>query len=66
MKKPGRWIEYLICSSGPEPVEKPNLKPDYEHYAERQLKPVADTILTFMDTSYDEIVGGQMSMFGNT
>ena len=63
MSSPGRWIEYLICRSGPEPIEKPDLQPDYDHYAERQLKPVADTVLAFLDTSYDEIVGGQMHMF---
>lgn len=63
MQQPGRWIEYLICASGPEPIEKQPLTPDYNHYAERQLKPVADTILTFLDTSYDEIVGGQLSLF---
>jgi DNA polymerase-2 len=63
MRAPGRWIEYLICKSGPEPIEKPNLQPDYDHYAERQLKPVADTVLAFLDTGYDEIVGGQVHMF---
>ena len=63
MQKPGRWVEYLICKSGAEPIEIPGLIPDYDHYAERQLKPVADTILTFLDTSYDAIIGGQLSMF---
>ena len=69
LEHPGRWIEYVICGSGPEPVidgefQSPGLAPDYDHYSERQLKPVADTILGFLHTSFDEIVGGQIELFG--
>ncbi len=61
-KHPGRWVEYTICHSGPEPVGHPGM-PDYDHYSERQLKPVADTILQFLGTGYDDIIGGQMEIF---
>jgi DNA polymerase-2 len=36
---------------------------DYEHYVERQIKPVADQILRFLDTDFDELVSRQMSLF---
>lgn len=64
LANPGRFIEYVICASGPEPVAGGHPPPDYDHYAERQLKPVADTILLALGSGYDEIVGGQMELFG--
>ncbi len=70
LEKVGKFIEYAICTTGPEPKalfrdseRAPTI--DYEHYADRQLKPVADTILNFLDTSFDEIIGGQMEMFSS-
>ena len=63
-----RWIRYVICRDGPQPVTDDSaalaaLKPDYDHYSERQLKPVADAILPFVGVSYDELVGGQIDLF---
>lgn len=63
LERPGRRVEYIICASGPEPAVPGAPPPDYDHYSERQLKPVADTILVPIGTSYDEIVGGQMELF---
>ncbi|KAA3634736.1 MAG: DNA polymerase II [Proteobacteria bacterium] len=63
LDKPGRFIEYVICPGGPEPAGPAAPRPDYEHYSERQLKPVADTILLAIGTSFDEIVGGQYQLF---
>jgi DNA polymerase-2 len=63
LSHPGRYVEYVICPSGPEPLGGDTPPPDHDHYSERQLKPVADTILHAIGTSYDEIVGGQFELF---
>ena len=58
-----KWIEYVITPSGPEPVELLTVKPDYEHYLERQLAPAADALLNFLETSFDAITNAQMEIF---
>lgn len=57
------WIEYYISINGPEPdlcLESPL---DYEHYLSKQIKPIADGILYFLDENFDEIYNKQMRMF---
>lgn len=49
-------IQYVMTTDGPEPVEAIKHDLDYDHYAEKQLKPVADSILSFMDTDFDTVV----------
>ena len=63
LDKPGKSVEYLITHAGPEPLEALRSPIDHPHYEERQLKPVADGILYFLGTSFDEIVQRQISMF---
>lgn len=60
---PGRSIEYVITLNGPEPAAALHSQPDYEHYVERQLAPVADGILGFLGTRFDRLVDDQMTMF---
>ncbi len=59
----GDWVEYLITLNGPEPVQFRRSSIDYSHYIERQLKPVADSILHFLNTSFDQIVDRQLGLF---
>ena len=58
-----REIRYVITSRGPEPVELPHGRLDYEHYLSRQLAPVADGILQLLDTSFAEVAGAQLGLF---
>ncbi len=52
-----RVIKYVMTKKGPEPIENlDKVKIDYDHYIEKQLKPIADSLLIFFDTSFDEIV----------
>ncbi len=60
---PGRWISYLITVNGPEPSEERTSEIDYQHYLEKQLEPVADGILHFLDNSFERINGAQISLF---
>ncbi len=63
LDKPGRWVRYVITSTGPEPVRGELPKPDYDHYRERQLAPAANGILHFLDTSFEAITDAQLAIF---
>jgi len=63
LSEPGSAVSYVITRSGPEPVEEVIPAPDYEHYRERQLAPVADGILHFVGTRFDEVTGAQLAFF---
>ena len=41
-------IEYFMTLDGPEPVQNLKHKIDYEHYIEKQIKPIADQILVVL------------------
>jgi DNA polymerase-2 len=60
---PGHLIRYYITVNGPQPVEKRSAPPDYEHYIESQLKPIADSILEMQGTSFDKLLSGQQELF---
>jgi len=59
----GGWINYVITLAGPEPLEVRTAAIDYEHYLSRQLQPVADAILPFVDDDFSTLVGGQLGLF---
>ncbi len=63
LEHPGRWIRYVITRHGPEPVVEGIPKPDYAHYQEKQLAPIADAILGFVGSSFDSIAGQQLTFF---
>ncbi len=52
-------IEYVITTDGPEPLEKQTAKLDYDHYVEKQIKPIADSILSFQEKSFEDIIAKQ-------
>ena len=57
------WISYLITVNGPEAIDFQSGAIDYQHYIEKQLKPVADAILPFTQYDFSLIVDDQMSLF---
>ena len=64
----GAWlaqgsISYLMTAGGPEPVGYTALAPDYEFYIERQLEPIADAILGFLNDSMANLFGRQLGLF---
>ncbi len=56
-------IEYVFTTSGAEPHEFRQSPIDYNHYLEKQLKPVADGILPFVGKHFDDITAPQMGLF---
>ena len=63
LDRPGRYIEYVMTTAGPEPVGKTSARLDYNHYLTRQLAPAADGILQFLDTDFMRLGGRQLSLF---
>jgi len=57
-------VYYVITKRGPIPVELKHTDIDYEHYIEKQLKPIADSVLILLGESFDSIVqSDQLSFF---
>jgi len=59
----GDWITYVVTLNGAEPVEAQQSPLDYQHYVDKQLMPVADSILHFMEQNMADLVDTQMSLF---
>ncbi len=57
------WIEYYMTLNGPQTKEHLSAPLDYQFYIDRQLEAVADGILPFIDTCFNEIVTSQLSFF---
>ena len=51
-------IEYLITIDGPEPIQNIKNKINYEHYIQKQIKPIADSVLSFFNTNFEELLKG--------
>ncbi len=56
-------IEYYITLNGPEPREYLKSRIDYQHYIDKQLKPVADAILPFIGRQFESISLPQLGLF---
>lgn len=61
--RPGSEVRYYMTTAGPQPVEKQTAPLDFDHYLDRQIRPVADSILPFIGLDFDAIVGGQRDFF---
>lgn len=59
----GAWIGYLITVAGPEPLETRRSAIDYDHYIQRQLRPVADAILPFVGDDFAALIERQLGLF---
>ncbi|OOF08043.1 DNA polymerase II [Salinivibrio sp. MA427] len=59
----GGWIEYVITVNGPEPCMYRCSPMDYQHYIDKQLKPIADGILPFIGKEFDTLALPQLGLF---
>jgi len=57
------WISYVMTTSGPEPIEYHASQLDYDHYIEKQIKPIADAVLPFIGHDFDAITSDQIELF---
>jgi len=53
----GRIIAYVMTVAGPEPVGATTAPPDYDHYIEHQLAPIADAVLRFLGLEFADVAG---------
>jgi len=57
-------VYYVITKRGPIPVELKHNDIDYDHYIDKQLKPIADSVLSLLGKTFDSFVDSdQMSFF---
>lgn len=49
-------IQYYITTEGPEPIQKLKHKIDYTHYIEKQIKPIANQVLSLLGKDFDSIL----------
>jgi len=63
--KPGRIVAYLMTVDGPEPLDNLQHAIDIEHYIDKQIKPVAEPVLSTLDLAFDAVIGDdrQMGLF---
>ncbi|SFG06272.1 DNA polymerase II [Neptunomonas qingdaonensis] len=61
--QPGQHVSYIMTVNGPEPIEQVRSPIDYEHYVEKQLEPVIDSILCFKEESLQSLIATQRDLF---
>ena len=68
LNKPLRYqhkgqIAYVITLNGAQPIEYQSSALDYEHYIDKQIKPIAESILPFIGLSFIDITSAQLGLF---
>jgi DNA polymerase-2 len=66
LERPGDGlISYLITAAGPEPASERQHPIDYEHYVQKQLRPIAEPVLTLLGKDFSRVIGDdtQLDLF---
>jgi DNA polymerase-2 len=63
--RPHRIIAYVITENGPEPADERRSQIDHEHYVQRQVRAVAEPVLSLLGLDFDRVIGddSQLSLF---
>jgi DNA polymerase-2 len=58
-------IRYLWTTDGPQPESRRTSPPDYQHYVEKQVQPIIESIGPYIDLQTENIfaAGGQLGLF---
>ncbi len=56
-------IDYVFTLNGPEPLAYQRSHIDYQHYLDKQLRPIADAILPFVGLDFEQISSAQLGLF---
>jgi DNA polymerase-2 len=59
----GSKVEYVMTLNGIMPIELSRSNLDYEHYIDKQIKPIADDVLPFIGKSFEKIISQQINLF---
>jgi len=55
--------QYIMTLRGAIPIELPHEDIDYDYYIDRQIAPIADSILSLFGQSFEKFRGHQLSLF---
>ncbi|WP_428847778.1 DNA polymerase II [Shewanella abyssi] len=58
----GARIEYVMTTSGAEPLSHQKSPIDLDYYIERQLGPISEPILSIMNKSFSKVTSNQMTL----
>ena len=58
----GSAIDYVITVNGPKTISTPNLVYDYQHYVEKQLLPIAESILSLQGEDINSLFNNQLTL----
>jgi len=63
--EPGALIDYVITRNGPEPASERTSPLDYEHYVDKQIRPIATPILDLLGERFEKVIGDdtQLELF---
>jgi DNA polymerase-2 len=56
-------IRYLLTTQGPQPLGRISAPIDYEHYVEKQLKPIASTFTEVLGADLEQLFGAGRQLF---
>jgi DNA polymerase-2 len=56
-------VKYVVTKKGPVPIGLNPTDIDYDHYIDKQLKPIADSILSLLGTSFNLVLTSQQLNF---
>lgn len=56
-------IRYVVTTAGPQVVEYCNQPLDYDHYIEKQIRPIADSILPAIGADFESLASQQLGLF---
>lgn len=56
-------VYYVITQAGPQAIDHQQARLDYEHYIEKQIRPIADSILPAIGLSFDALTDNQLGLF---
>ena len=63
LHRPVNEVRYVITPQGAVPVELSPKTIDYEHYIDKQLRPIADSILGLLGASFDDLLKSDQLSF---
>jgi DNA polymerase-2 len=60
--RPRRIISYVITTEGAEPAGERRSEIDHEHYVQKQVRAVAEPVLTLLGLDFDRVVGDDQQL----
>ncbi len=60
--RPGRYVKYVMTHDGPEPLGEVSSELDYEHYVDKQIRPIAEPVLGWLGLRFKKVIGDEKQM----